>query len=166
MQQEDVVLIVDYWHNSSDEHLIGMGVDLDKLPGRDDMMQGISTQLGQSFEEKNAYALIWELNGKPVGHCNINEITFGSQANMHLHIWEKDNRRLGYGIEWVRMSLPFYLTNFELQTLICEPMRSNPGPNRLLKKLGFIHEKDYVTIPGSHCFEQEVSRWTLSNRDI
>ena len=162
MHADDVQSIIGYWQNSPDDHLIGVGVELGKLPDEQTMHSGISSQLDQAPEEKQAYALIWELDGKPVGHSNINQIVFGSHANMHLHIWEMEIRKLGYGQEWVRMSLPFYFTNFELDRLICEPMQTNHGPNNLLPKLGFTHDKDYITIPGSHCYEQKVSRWILS----
>lgn len=41
-------------------------------------------------------------------------------------------------------------------------MRSNPAPNKTLKKAGFELVKEYVTTPGPINFEQPVKLWCLS----
>lgn len=157
--QEDIPFISNYWQTASADYLRGMGADIAKLPPAEEFELMLSYQLQLPVEEKKAFALIWEIEGKPSGHSNINEIEFGNQAKMHLHIWNYANRRKGVGTELVRMSIPFYFKNFELRKLVCEPYALNPGPNKLLEKVGFKFIRRYTTIPGSLNFEQEVNRW-------
>ncbi len=161
MQGSDIDLIVEYWMTSSDEHLIGMGVDLDKLPPREGFISMLQAQLELPNPEKQAYCIIWEAEGQPIGHCNINNITYGEEAYMHLHMWHADKRRKGAGLELVKMTLPFFFRHFQLKNLFCEPYALNPAPNKTLAKAGFTFVKKYVTTPGAITFEQEVNRWVL-----
>lgn len=158
----DIDLIADYWLKSDPDFMIQMGVDLDKLPSREEFTEMLTQQIGKPLTEKKAYALIWEMNGKPIGHSNVNGIEFGQEATMHLHIWQSPHRQKGNGTRLLRKSLPFYFDNLALETLICEPYALNPGPNKTLENIGFEWIKRYTTIPGSINFEQEVNRWELT----
>ena len=159
---KDIDLIADYWLESESDFLIGMGVDLNKLPTRSGLQKMLTEQINTSIINKKSYALIWELNGKQIGHSNINGIEFGIQATMHLHLWKSINRKKGIGAELVRKSIPFYFENFKIEKLICEPYALNPAPNKTLEKIGFEFIKKYRTIPGSLNFEQDVNRWELT----
>ena len=81
---------------------------------------------------------------------------------MHLHLWDQTLRKSGRGTELLKMSIPYYFRNFELEQLICEPYALNPAPNRVVEKVGFTLEKEYVTVPGSINFEQPVKRWIMT----
>jgi len=161
MQLNDIQKIADYWLLSSKEHMVAMGVDLAKLPGREGLTQMLTTQIGLPIEERQSFALIWEVDGEAIGHNNVNGISFGESATMHLHIWQPEWRRRGLGAQLLRKSIPQFFENLQLKALICEPYAKNPAPNRTLEKLGFELEKTYVTTPGSLNFEQEVNRWKL-----
>lgn len=165
LEHKDITLISNYWLHSSDQHLKGMGVDLDKLPRASDFQTMLDQQLALDDHEKQSYALIWEVNGKPVGHSNVNKIVFGEEAYMHLHIWNQSYRRAGLGNQLVVLSLKQFFKVLKLNRIICEPYALNQGPNRLLESLGFTFEKQYKTIPGSINFEQEVNRWYM-NKEI
>ncbi len=162
LELRDINLIVDYWLNSEPDFLVSMGVDLKKLPSRDELTKLITLQLFTPLEKKKSYALIWELNEKRVGHSNVTNIEYGKQATMHLHLWKSDNRKKGLGTEFVSKTLPFYFENLKIKKLICEPYALNPAPNRTLKKVGFEFGKKYKVIPGSLNFEQEVNHWELT----
>jgi hypothetical protein len=41
----------------------------------------------------------------------------------------------------------------------------NPAPNRTLERVGFSFVRQYIGVPGSINFEQEVSLWEMS-RDM
>ena len=142
-----------------------MGVDLAKIPSRNDLVEMISQQLTQPYHEKKAYAIIWLLNKKPVGHCNVNKIVFGEEATLHLHIWKQDERQKGIGTELVKRTLPLFFNNLQLKKLWCEPYALNPAPNKTLEKVGFEFVKEYVTVPGALNLEQPVKQW-LMTRDI
>lgn len=160
--KEDIPSLVNYWLNSPDDFLTNMGVDLTKLPSREDFTAMIETQLITPYPEKKSFAMIWKHNGKAVGHSNISPITFGEEAFVHLHIWSEEYRRKGFGLEWLRMSIPTYFDKFELKRILCEPYALNHGSNRTIEKLGFDFIKEYTTVPGWICYEQSVKRWVLS----
>ena len=158
----DIPLIVGYFHNADAAFLKGMGVDPCKLPGFDAWCNLIREDLEKPVEDKAFFYLIWEIEGAPAGHSNINKIVHGKEAYMHLHLWRHQARRGGNG-EWLaRASIPRYFEAFALERLYCEPYALNPAPNRILEKAGFDLMKSYETIPGWINFHQPVNRWVLS----
>ncbi|NDK57148.1 GNAT family N-acetyltransferase [Pontibacter fetidus] len=162
MLAADINLIADYWLTSNPAFLVSMGVDLAKLPTREGLTNMLQAQLQAPYEAKQTYALIWMMDDKPAGHCNVNQIVYGKQAFMHLHLWQPENRQKGVGSELVKKSLPYFFENLRLKELYCEPYALNSAPNKTLEKVGFVFEKQYTTIPGTLNFEQEVKRWKLT----
>lgn len=160
---KDIDLLLDYWYKSSDEHFLKMGADSTKLPNRNDFYNALVKQINSPFQKKQAYALIWEENSVPIGHSNLNNIVFGKEAFMHLHVWNIDKRKKGFGTTLVQKSLPFYFEKLQLETLYCQPYALNPAPNKTLENVGFEFVKNYITIPGSINFEQEVNLWKMSH---
>lgn len=158
----DIELICNYWLNADNDYLVGMGVDVKKLPSREDLTHMLTQQIQLPYEEKSSLALIAEVNGIPSGHCNVNSIFYGKEATMHLHLWNKSNRLKGLGTQMVVQSLPVFFEKLKLETLWCEPYAGNPAPNKTLKKIGFEWVKNYVTTPGALNFEQEVNRYKLT----
>lgn len=165
LSHDEIDVLTDYWMNADKDYLLGMGVDLTKLPAREDFKAMLEEQLRATYADKKAYALIWLLNGVPAGHSNINKIKFGEEAYKHLHIWNAADRNKGYGIKWLKQSIPYYFKNFGLQHLFCEPYALNPAPNHTMQKLGFEFVDEYITTPGWINFEQPVKLWKLS-KDI
>jgi RimJ/RimL family protein N-acetyltransferase len=161
LKKSDLPLILDYWYKSSQEHLLGMGVDLEKLPARKAFEKMLEMQLSLPVAMRQSYALTWVLDDRPIGHSNINQIVYGKQANMHLHIWDPNLRKSGLGIKFLELSIPVFFKAMDLEYLICEPFAHNPAPNKTLEKLGFTYVKKYKTIPGTINFEQEVNQWKL-----
>ncbi len=166
IQIEDLESLANYWLNSSDEHMIGMGVDLSKLPSKPELTSMLGSQIGIALEHKRSYALIWLLDDIPVGHCNVNQIEYGKQAFMHLHLWQNDARKKGLGAEFVKLSIPHFFKDLKLQQLFCEPYALNPAPNKTLKKVGFTFVKEHICIPGYLNFEQPVKRWVFNKVDL
>lgn len=158
---EDINLIADYWLLSPPEFLMSMGVDLAKRPSRESFTKMLESQIQSPLIEKQTYALIWEIDGKAVGHCNVNNIDFGKSAFMHLHFWNQENRKKGMGIDFVKKSMAMFFETLELKTICCEPYALNPAPNKVLSKVGFAFVKTHVCIPGSLNFEQEVNLWKM-----
>ena len=166
LQASDLDLLIQYWMNAEPAFLQGMGVDLDKMPTREQWLDMLSRQLTQSYQEKQSYAVIWEADGEPVGHSNVSKIEYGEKAYMHLHLWQSGVRRKGMGVELVRRSLPFYFDNLHLKTLYCEPYALNPAPNKTLQKVGFQLFDTYVGVPGWLNFEQQVNVWELTREQF
>lgn len=159
----DVELLTGYWLGADAAFLQGMGADPAKLPGREQWIAMLSAQLGQAYPDKQSYCIIWQANGRPVGHSNVNRISWGEEAYMHLHLWHPGARHKGWGPELVKMTLPYFFENLQLKKLCCEPYALNPAPNKVLEKTGFTFVKKYTTTPGFINFEQTVNRWELSH---
>lgn len=162
LETKDVDLITQYWINSTDEHLVGMGVDLEKLPDEEGFKSMLYTQIKLEDSKKQSLALIWEVDGRSIGHSNVNKIVFGEEAYMHLHIWNKADRKLGLGYDLIKLSIAYFFKALNLNRIYCEPYAFNPSPNRTLEKAGFTFVKQYKTTPGSINFEQEVNRWVMT----
>src|SRR5439155_20056254 len=92
---------------------------------------------------------------------SINKIVPGTEAFIHLHLWNPQLRRGGLGTEFVRKSATFYFERFDLKKIVCEPSAANPSPNRVLEKLGFEFVRRYKTIPTEIAYEQEVNRYEV-----
>lgn len=166
IQANDINLIISYWLDSDPDFMKSMGVDLSKIPNKEQWREMLSEQLNQPYKEKKSYCIIWLVDEIPVGHSNVNKIIFGKEAYMHLHIWNAGNRAKGFGIDFIKMTIPFFFKNIKLKTLYCEPYALNPAPNKTLEKIGFSFLKSYTCIPGWLNFEQEVNLWELTFNDF
>ena len=162
MKFSDATFIVDYFLNSDEEFRKGMGVDSTKLPTREEWLKILQDDYKLDNRHKNFFFLIWLLNNQPVGHCNINKIIFGKEAYMHLHMWRSEEREKGLGYQFLQRAIPYFFDRFQLTNLFCEPYALNPGPNKMLEKLGFKFIAQYETVPGWINFYQPVNRWCLS----
>lgn len=162
IHEADIAQIAHYWVTADADFLRAMGADIGKIPAKEVWREMLLEQIGQPFTEKKSYCTIWQIDGQPIGHCNVNKILFGKEAYMHLHIWNKELRLSGHGAMLVKMSLPYFFTDLCLQQLYCEPYALNPAPNNTLKKVGFELVREYSSTPGFLNFEQPVKLWQLS----
>ncbi len=153
--------MVDYFIQSTDDFLRGMGMDPAKVPTREDWLDEVWDDHHRPGPEKDRIYLAWVYDGKLVGHSSINKIQWGEEASIHLHLWKPQLRRNGVGAEFFRRSVNFFFREPGLKKLYCEPYAENPAPNKVLSRLEFTLVKTYQTIPGKTCFEQIVNRWEL-----
>ncbi len=158
----DIPFIADYWLGASDKYLVSMGADPSKMPSREDWYSSLQRQIKTPYSEESSFGTIWLENEKAFGHCNINLIEFRNQAHMHLHVWNVENRRKGFGKQLVVESLKLFFEKFKLEKIVCEPYSENIAPHKTLEKIGFKFIKEYITIPGSINFEQSVKRWEIT----
>ncbi|MEE9445911.1 MAG: GNAT family protein [Cocleimonas sp.] len=167
LQQSDIEAIVNYWLGSPDDYLIGMGVDLNKLPTADKIRSSLIEQINMPEEDKSSLAMVAVNGQEAIGQCIIVDICKGKSGYMHLHLWDKKQRRKGYGLQMVRLSIAYFFDKFDLQKIICEPWSQNPSPHKVLTTAGFILEKEYRTTPGFLCVENQlVSRYVLSRNSM
>jgi RimJ/RimL family protein N-acetyltransferase len=159
--REEYELMLDYFYKSDDSFLRGMGVDRFRLLERDNWLGALLADHEKPDGERDRFYLVWIFRGRRVGHSSINKIILGTEAFIHLHLWDSQLRRAGLGTEFVRRSANFYFERFNLQKLVCEPSAENPAPNRVLEKLGFTFVSRYRTIPGVIAYEQDVNRYEL-----
>lgn len=162
LEPGDIPLLLDYWFNASPPFLRDMGVDLNKMPSRQQFNDMLLTQLALPVEKRQSYCLVWLADNQPVGHSNTNPTVFGVEGKMHLHLWQADERKRGLGTSFVKLCLPVFFERLQLKTIWCEPYALNPAPNKTLEKTGFTLIKEYVTTPGSINFEQPVKQWRIT----
>jgi RimJ/RimL family protein N-acetyltransferase len=154
--------VIEYFHNASDLLLETMGVDRNKFISKEEWFKNMEEEFTKELSQKQRFYIGWEYNGELIGHSSISNIKFGDYANIHLHIWQQGYREKGLGIWFFKQSINYFFKEFELSKLICEPYAENPAPNRVLKKLGLVPVKKYLTTPGLINFEQFVNRYEIT----
>ena len=153
--------MVDYFTQSPETFLRGMGIDPAKVPSREDWLAEVWADHHKPGPEKDRIYLAWIYEGELAGHSSINKIRWGEDASIHLHLWKPELRRIGIGAEFFRRSVNLFFREPGFKKIYCEPYAENPAPNKVLSRLGFTLIKTYRTVPGSTCFEQNVNRWEL-----
>ena len=166
LEQKDIPHFLNYWFGSDEAYLTAMGLDVSKLPPREQFEGMLEKLLATPIEQRMSYAIVWMKNGEPIGHCNTNPTTFGEEAKMHLHIWNAAERKKGMGTELVKLTLPHFFNTLQLKTLWCEPYALNPAPNKTLEKVGFEFMKEHTTVPGIFNFEQPVKQWRMTREQF
>lgn len=161
MRLSEVGIRIDYFHDSSDEHLRSLGVDRGLLPSRAAWREFYEADYARPVQDRDSYLLAWELDSQIVGFSSTDQITFGEQAFMHLHILETHHRRSGMGTQFVRQSTAIYFQVLELQRLYCQPNAFNVAPNRACQRAGFRYVLTEQMTPSPINFPQPVTRWVL-----
>lgn len=161
MALEEVDLIIDYFHDSTPEHLEVLGVDPTRLPSRKRWRERFAREYEQAVHDRSTLLVVWELDDVPVGFSTADKIVYGEQAHMHLHVIAPQQRGSGIGSACVRETVDLYFEALALQRLFCEPNAFNVAPNRTLQSAGFRYVKTYKTVPGPLNFHQTVTRWLL-----
>jgi RimJ/RimL family protein N-acetyltransferase len=161
MRLSEVGIRSDYFHDSSDDHLRTLGVDRELLPSRAAWRESYEADYGRPIQDRESYLLAWELDAQIVGFSSTDQIAFGEQAFMHLHILETHHRRTGIGTQFVRQSAAIYFQVLELQRLYCQPNAFNVAPNRTCQRAGLRYVFTKQMIPSPINFPQAVTRWVL-----
>jgi RimJ/RimL family protein N-acetyltransferase len=161
MASSEFEIVIDYFSKATTEFLETLGVDPSRLPAPDHWRERFQREQSRPVEQRGWLIVIWLADNKPLGFSTSDKITYGEQANMHLHIVDSEHRNRGYGLECVRRSADIYFERLKLKRLFCEPNAFNVAPNRTLQKAGFKYVKTHMTVPGPLNFHQAVTRWVM-----
>jgi RimJ/RimL family protein N-acetyltransferase len=161
MTSSEVDVIIDYFRNATPEYLEILGVDPTRVPDPEGWRERFQQAFARPVEARGWIAVLWLSNDQPVGFSTADKITYGEQANMHLHVVDPERRNRGIGAECVRRSVDIYFERLKLKRLFCEPNAFNVAPNRTLQKAGFKYLKTHMTVPGPLNFHQAVTRWVI-----
>ncbi len=161
MRADEFHIRIDYFHRATDAELIVLGVDRARLPSPRTWQESYDEDLSRPLKERSGYALLWMLDHVIVGFSTADQIVFGQEARMHLHIVDADRRRQGLGTQFVRLSAKAYFEIFELQRLFCEPNAVNVAPNRTLQRAGFRYVLSRECTPSPINFPQVTTQWVL-----
>jgi RimJ/RimL family protein N-acetyltransferase len=161
MRPEEAVLVIEYFHSATPEYLELLGVDPTRLPSRQAWAERFQNLFSTPIERRHAYFVIWLLEERSIGFSMCDKISYGEQANMHLHVLSADYRQRGIGATCVRQSVKIYFEVLKIKTLFCEPNALNVGPNRTVQKAGFKYLKTHWTVPGPFNYHHAVTRWVI-----
>ena len=161
MVMDEVDLIIDYFHNSTPEHLEMLGVDPTRLPSPGAWRDRYQREYALPVNQRTVLMVVWLSDNRPIGFSTSDRIVYGDRANMHLHVVDPNDRRCGVGVECVRRTAEIYFAMLKLKNLFCEPNAFNVAPNRTLQKAGFKYIKTYMTVPGALNYHQAVTRWVI-----
>ena len=161
MMSSEVNIIIQYFQDSTPEHLETLGVDPTRLPPAQSWRERLQRECTLPIEQRAMMLVIWLSDDQPVGFSTSDKIRYGEQAHMHLHVTEPERRHQGTGVECVRRSADIYFERLKLKRLFCEPNAFNVPPNRTLQKAGFKYLKTHMTVPGPLNFHQAVTRWVM-----
>ena len=165
MQLAEVEIRFNYFHDASDKDLRTLGVDRKLLPTRKAWRAVYEADYARPIREREIYSLVWEVDERPVGFSSVDQIVFGKEAFMHLHILSPTQRNAGLGAEFVKESAQIYFQVLEVERLFSEPNAFNVAPNRTLQRAGFRYLFTHETTPGPLNFPQAVTRWLLARPD-
>lgn len=160
---QEYAMMIDYFVSAEKSFLRGMGVDPAKLPTRQEWLKQALLDHDRVLADKDRFYLAWMYQGRQVGHSSVNKIKVGEEAFIHLHLWKPELRRAGMGVEFFKRSVNFFMREFRLKRLLCEPYAENSAPNKVLSKLGFRLIKRYRTVPGAINYEQDVNQYELDH---
>jgi RimJ/RimL family protein N-acetyltransferase len=161
MTAAETDLIIEYFLNSTPEHLEMLGVDPTRFPPATSWRERLHRECALPGERRSLLPVIWLSDDRPIGFSTSDKIIYGEQANMHLHVTDPGRRQQGMGAECVRRSVDLYFEKLRLKRLFCEPNAFNVAPNRTLQKAGFRYLKTHMTVPGPLNFHQAVTRWVI-----
>jgi RimJ/RimL family protein N-acetyltransferase len=161
LEPDEVDVRIDYFHDASDDYLLHLGVDRALLPSRDAWRAYYAADFAKPLAERDTYNLAWELDGRIVGFSSVDNIAFGEEAFMHLHIVEESRRRSGLGTEFVHLSVAEYFRALDLKRLFCQPNAFNVAPNRTLQRVGFRYVFTKEMQPSAINFPQPITRWVI-----
>jgi RimJ/RimL family protein N-acetyltransferase len=159
----DIPQVATYWASQTPDDFARLSVDPGKIAA---MIAGLAAPLQLPSNVRVTERLMWQLSGRTVGMSSLVNIRFGEYGEIHLHLMEPRFRRLGYGHQFFAMSLQEFFRRFELALIVCEPSAANPGPNRLLQKLGLSITRTYRTIPSVVNVEHVVNRYEITRHHL
>jgi RimJ/RimL family protein N-acetyltransferase len=161
MTASEVNVIIDYFQKSTPEHLELLGVDPSRLPNPESWRERLRRESALPIDQRALMLVIWLSDDRPIGFSTSDKITYGEQANMHLHVVDPERRKQGVGTQCVRRSADIYFDRLRLKRLFCEPNAFNVAPNRTLQSAGFKYLKTHMTVPGPLNYHQAVTRWVM-----
>lgn len=166
MKLEEAEIIVNYFYQSSPEHLEILGVDPTRLLPPEKWLAHYTHEYSQPIEKRRTFLVIWKFGDVPIGFSTADKIIYGKEAYMHLHILNPAQRNAGSGTACVKETVKIYFDALKLERLFCEPNAFNVAPNRTLQRAGFKYIKTHKTVPGPLNFHQAVTRWVLERKSI
>jgi len=166
LSSNELEKVVDYFLNFTLEEDLLAGADRKNYPSREKWIKLLLEDAKQPLRKRRFFYLGWFLEGKLIGHCNINNIEFGEEAYIHIHLWDRTLRRQGLATCFLMKAVNFYFKYFTLHKIISEPKSDNIGSKKTLQKCGFSFLNAHVKKPDMLSIEHEVSHYELLKANL
>ena len=135
LEERDIPLIDTYWRSLTQDDLNRMSIDCDRIPASDEFRARLTKLLDTPLSDRASDPLVWEVDGTAVGFTNLNNISRGNQADIHLHMFDSKFRGKGLGRRLFVRCVQKYFQRHHLTKIICQPASTNPGPTGLMRAL-------------------------------
>jgi len=97
--------------------------------------------------------VMWLFENKPIGHSNINNIVYGQEAYMHLHLWAPRNATRHRYVAPAPVAAVL-LQELQAQRTLLRTLFTQYRSEQDLERMGFELVKKYETTPGWINFHQ------------
>ena len=145
MRFDESDLIIDYFHQSTPEHLEMMGVDPSRLPTPQAWRERFEQDFSRPLDQRMGLLVIWLSDDEPIGFSTCRQDRL-RRSGQNAPAYRRP-RRVGGAVrasECVRQSVELYFDRLKLRRLVHEPNAFNIAPNRTLQKAGFNHGEDPI----------------------
>jgi RimJ/RimL family protein N-acetyltransferase len=147
IQEDDIAIIVDYWHNSDEAFLDSMGVDHAKITSREATAAKFIDSIPSNRGEFSRMTLIFKHDNKPIGYTNVN-FDKDRIGYAHVHIINANYRQIGFVARLFKRCIDIYKNEFDVKDLRFQTNTENRRINRYLEKMGYkIAGTDYIDKP-------------------
>jgi len=119
MKIEETEIIINYFRQSTAEHLELLGVDPTRLPDPVRWRAFYAHEYSQPIEQRKTLLVLWQLDGAAAGFSTADKIIYGQEAYMHLHIINPQQRKTGIGTACVKETARIYFSSLKLLRLFC-----------------------------------------------
>jgi len=138
--REDIAIFVDYWHDTSSDHIREMGVDQVQLPSRSAMAEALDAALDRRrLAERRAALRVVAIraNDRTIGFHQVTDFVPGRKsAIMHGYITDPSWRGRGAGTVSYTKSMVLFFDRFDLASILFETPFNNPAAHAIKRKLG------------------------------
>jgi hypothetical protein len=145
-EEADIDSIVEYWHSSTKEYLIGMGADPARLgtPGETRARYLRAIRSGDPTQPSILFSI--KLDGTFAGFSTLNQYDLRTNYS-HWHIVNSSKRRCGISTVLYPHRIKMYFDTTNMERLIHQTRPENIGVNAMLEKFIRVSETSLVEKP-------------------
>ena len=152
-----------YFENSTDEFLRGLGVDPKVIRSKPrPNSDRLKANLKLPNAERSHYSLAMENDGQVFGIVHFHNHEFGKLGELHVHIFNLENRHRGYASKLFSEVVPHIYDIYRPEILFCTPSASNIPINKFLQKQGLEIVSSYTTPAAGILLERLANRYEMS----
>lgn len=161
-EDQDTEAQEEYRYNSSKEFLEGVGFDPTRFKPREQWRADIQQRRNEAKAKGNFLdVVVAELGGRAIAMVFLDQRNADGEPRLHFHIFDAALRGKGLGGPIFMAGVRAFSRHHGIRRFFIEPKATNGPMNRLMRKLGFAHQKDYVVPAGPFTQEMLVSQYEI-----